>query len=155
MTIETIALRCAPTVLSIVRIMAALLFLEHGTSRLFGWPSAMPAPEFLTMYWFAGAIELVGGALLALGLFSRPAAFIMSGEMAFAYFISHAPNSFFPILNRGDASILYCFIFLYIACAGPGPWSLDAVLKRKRTAETAAAGSAKMAPGLASQEYPR
>jgi putative oxidoreductase len=118
--------RYAPYVLSIVRIVAALLFLEHGTSRLFGWPSPLPSPALLSMYWFAGAIELAGGILLALGLFTRCAAFIMSGEMAFAYFISHAPNSFFPILNRGDASILYCFIFLYIAFAGGGPWSLDA-----------------------------
>jgi putative oxidoreductase len=83
------------------------------------------------MYWFAGAIELVGGALLALGLFTRLAALIMSGEMAFAYFISHAPAGFFPILNRGDAAILYCFIFLYIAFAGGGPWSVDALMGRK------------------------
>ena len=152
MSIEPIALRYAPAVLSILRIVAALLFLEHGTSRLFAWPSPIPSPEFLTMYWFAGAIELVGGILLVLGLFTRSAAFIVSGEMAFAYFISHAPNSFFPILNRGDASILYCFVFLYIAFAGPGPWSVDALLGRKRTGETAAALSGKMAPGLASQE---
>jgi putative oxidoreductase len=86
------------------------------------------------MYWFAGAIELVGGALLVLGLFTRPAALIMSGEMAFAYFISHAPGGFFPILNRGDAAILYCFIFLYIAFAGGGPWSVDALMGRKAAA---------------------
>ena len=100
------AARYAPYVLSIVRIVAALLFFEHGTSRLFGWPSPLPTPALLSMYWFAGAIELVGGALLALGLFTRPVALIMSGEMAFAYFISHAPAGFFPILNRGDAAIL-------------------------------------------------
>jgi len=152
MSIEPIALRYAPAVLSILRIVAALLFLEHGTSRLFAWPSPIPSPEFLTMYWFAGAIELVGGILLVLGLFTRSAAFIVSGEMAFAYFISHAPNSFFPILNRGDASVLYCFVFLYIAFAGPGPWSVDALLGRKRTGETATALSGKMTPGLASQE---
>jgi putative oxidoreductase len=86
--------RYAPYVLSIVRIVAALLFLEHRTSRLFGWPSPLPSPALFSMYWFAGAIELVGGILLALGLFTRCAAFVMSGEMAFAYFISHAPNSF-------------------------------------------------------------
>ena len=152
MNIEPIALRYAPAVLSILRIIAALLFLEHGTSRLFAWPSPIPSPEFLTMYWFAGAIELIGGVLLVLGLFTRSAAFIVSGEMAFAYFISHAPSSFFPILNRGDASILYCFVFLYIAFAGPGPWSLDALLGRKRTGETATALSGKIPPGLASQE---
>ena len=128
------AARYAPYVLSIVRIVAALLFFEHGTSRLFGWPSPLPTPALLSMYWFAGAIELVGGALLALGLFTRPVALIMSGEMAFAYFISHAPAGFFPILNRGDAAILYCFIFLYIAFAGGGPWSVDALMGRKASA---------------------
>ncbi len=122
----------APYVLSILRIVAALLFFEHGTSRLFGWPSPLPTPEFLTLYWFAGAIEFVGGALLIAGLFSRVAALIMSGEMAFAYFLSHAPHGFFPILNRGDSSILYCLVFFYIAFAGAGPWSLDALIGRKR-----------------------
>jgi putative oxidoreductase len=122
----------APYVLSILRIVAALLFFEHGTSRLFGFPSPLPTPELFTLYWFAGAIEFAGGALVALGLFTRPAAFIMSGQMAFAYFLSHAPASFFPILNRGDSSILYCFVFFYIAFAGPGPCSLDALWSRKR-----------------------
>jgi putative oxidoreductase len=127
--------RYAPQVLSIVRIVAALLFFEHGLSRLFGFPSPLPAPALFSLYWFAGAIELVGGALLALGLFTRTAALIVSGEMAFAYFLSHAPAGFFPILNRGDGAILYCFIFLYIAVAGAGPWSLDAVMSRRRPAE--------------------
>ena len=126
------AARYAPYVLSILRIVTALLFLEHGTSRLFAFPSPLPAPPFLTMYWFAGAIELAGGALLFVGLLTRPAAIIMSGEMAFAYFASHAPRAFFPILNRGDGSILFCFIFLYIAFAGPGLWSLDALMRRGR-----------------------
>jgi putative oxidoreductase len=121
----------APCVLSILRIVVALLFFEHGTSRLFGFPSPLAAPEFLSLHWFAGALELVGGALLLPGLFSRSVALILSGEMAFAYFISHAPTSFFPILNRGDAAILYCFVFFYIAFAGPGPWSVDAVMRRK------------------------
>jgi putative oxidoreductase len=124
--------RYAPQVLSIVRIVVALLFLEHGLSRLFGFPSPLSAPPLFTLYWFAGAIEFVGGVLLLFGQFTRSAAFIMSGEMAVAYFLSHAPLGFYPILNRGDGAILYCFIFLYIAVAGPGPWSFDAVRQRKR-----------------------
>lgn len=121
----------APQVRSIVRIVASLLFLEHGLSGLFGWPSPLPTPALFSLYWFSGSIELVGGVLLALGLFSRCAAFVMSGEMAFAYFIGHAPQGFFPILNRGDAAILFCFIFLYLVFAGPGPWSLDAVWRKR------------------------
>jgi putative oxidoreductase len=124
--------RYAPYLLSILRIVIALLFLQHGLSRLFGFPSPLPAPALFSMLWFAGAIELVGGALLLAGVFTRPAAFIMSGEMAFAYFLSHAPRGFFPILNGGDSAILYCFIFLYIVFAGAGPWSLDAMWRRRR-----------------------
>jgi putative oxidoreductase len=123
--------RYEPYVLSIVRIMVALLFFEHGLSRMVGFPVPQAMPELFSLHWFAGAIEFVGGALLALGLFTRFAAFVMSGEMAFAYFISHAPHGFFPILNRGDAAILYCFVFLYLAVAGGGPWSLDALIWRK------------------------
>jgi putative oxidoreductase len=134
---EPFPARLAPHVLSLLRVVTALLFLEHGLSRLFGWPSAIPTPHVFTMYWFAGAIELTGGVLLALGLFSRFAALIMSGEMAFAYFISHAPHGFFPILNRGDGAILYCFVFFYIAFAGPGPWSLDALMGSARGARGA------------------
>ena len=123
--LETLAISWAPRMLSVLRIVAALLFIEHGTTKLFGFPGTAPA-TLSTLYIAAALIELVGGVLLTVGLFSRLAAFIMSGEMAFAYFMSHAPRGFFPIVNAGDAAILYCFIFLYIACAGPGPWSLDA-----------------------------
>ena len=120
----------APRVLSILRIVAALIFFEHGTQKLLGFPPAANAPAFLSLSWTAGVLELVGGALLILGLWARPVAFILSGEMAFAYFIGHAPRNFFPVLNGGDAAILYCFVFLYLAVAGPGPWSLDAVRTR-------------------------
>ena len=133
--IERMARNAAPHLLSVLRIMAALLLLQHGTQKLLGFPP-MPAgrasPEFMTMIWFAGAIELVGGVLLALGLFSRTTAFILSGELAFAYFIGHAPRGFFPIVNAGELAALYSFVFLYLAAAGPGPWSLDRVMGKRR-----------------------
>jgi putative oxidoreductase len=131
MALEEKAFAYAPYVRSIVRIVVALLFLEHGLSRIFGWPSPLPYPPIFTMYWFAGMIELVGALLVLPGLYTRCAAFIMSGEMALAYFLSHAPRSFFPIVNRGDGAILFCFIFLYLAFAGAGPWSLDAIWRKK------------------------
>jgi putative oxidoreductase len=119
----------APRVLSIVRIMVALLFLEHGTQKLLNFPPGTH-PAMFTLSWFQGVIELVGGLLLAVGLFTRPVAFILSGDMAVGYFMAHAPTSFFPVINRGDAAILYCFIFFYIFFAGPGPWSVDAMWRR-------------------------
>jgi putative oxidoreductase len=124
--------RLAPYVLSILRIIVALLFLQHGLSKLFGFPSPMTLPPLWTMEWFSGVIEFAGGVLLTLGLFTRPGAFIMSGEMAVGYLLFHAPRSFFPVLNGGDPAILYCFVFLYLVFAGPGPWSLDALWLRKR-----------------------
>ncbi len=120
--------RWAPYVLSIVRIIVALLFLEHGSSKLFGFPQAMDTPAAFSIVWFSAIIEFLGGALVAIGLFTRPAAFIMSGEMAVGYFMVHAPQNFFPIINHGDGAILYCFIFLYLVFAGAGPWSLDALI---------------------------
>lgn len=128
--IDTFAVRLSPHVLSLLRIVCALLFLEHGLSHLFGWPSPLPSPPPFSLYWLAGAIETICGGLLIVGLFSRAAAFVASGEMAFAYFLSHAPHAFFPILNRGDAAILFCFVFLYIATVGAGPWSVDAALAK-------------------------
>ncbi len=124
MTMSATLAPWTPRVLSIVRIVVALLFLEHGTVKLFGFPGPGPA-NLTTLLYIAASIEVIGGALVAVGLFTRLAAFIMSGEMAFAYFMSHAPRNFFPILNAGDGAILYCFIFLYIAFAGGGAWSLD------------------------------
>jgi len=124
--------RAAPYVLSVLRIIAALLFLQHGLSKFFGFPSPnAPHPQLFDMEWFAAAIEFVGGILVTLGLFTRAAAFIMSGEMAVGYFLAHAPRSFFPYVNGGDATVLYCFVFFYLVFAGPGPLSLDALLRRK------------------------
>lgn len=120
----------APRVLSILRIVAALLFFEHGTAKLLGFPPSLHSPEFLSLSWIAGALELVGGALLIIGLFTRPVAFILSGQMAFAYWTAHAPQSVFPLVNNGDAAILYCFVFLYLAFAGGGSWSVDALWKK-------------------------
>ncbi|KQP83008.1 DoxX family protein [Methylobacterium sp. Leaf117] len=119
----------APRLLSVLRIMSGLLFLEHGTQKLFGFPARMgggPAPDLLSLPGIAGSLELVGGTLIVLGLFTRPVAFLLSGQMAVAYFLAHAPKSPFPALNGGDAAILFCFVFLYLVAAGPGPWSLDA-----------------------------
>ncbi|MBB3899308.1 DoxX family protein [Roseococcus suduntuyensis] len=118
--------RYAPHVLSVLRVVTAFIFLLHGTQKLLGIPAATRMPDFLSMLWVAGALEIVGGVLLIIGLFTRPTAFVLSGLMAFAYFIAHAPRSIFPTLNGGDAAILYCFVFLYLVFAGPGPWSLDA-----------------------------
>jgi putative oxidoreductase len=111
-----------------VRIVADLLFMEHGLGKLFGFPSAAMSPAMFQLLWFAGVIETVGGLLLVLGLFTRPAAFIMSGEMAVAYFYSHHPRNLYPLNNGGDAAILYCFIFFYIFVAGGGCWSLDRLM---------------------------
>ena len=129
---NALALTWAPRLLSVLRIVAALLFLAHGTQKILGFPAppASGLPAMMTLAWTAGILELVGGALLVLGLLTRPVAFILAGEMAFAYFMAHAPRNFYPLLNGGDASILYCFVFLYIAAAGPGPWSVDAAMRR-------------------------
>ena len=134
MAFEQTAARYAPTILSILRIAVALLFLAHGTGKMFGFPSAnaaATAPALFSMYWFAASIEIVGSILMVLGLFTRPVAFILSGEMAFAYFISHAPRNFYPLLNGGDAAVLFCFIFFYFAFAGAGPLSLDATMRKQ------------------------
>jgi putative oxidoreductase len=132
----------APRVLSILRIVAALIFMEHGTQKLFGFPPTdRPGPELFSLIGLAGVLEFVGGALLVLGLFTRPVALVLSGEMAVAYWMAHAPDSFFPALNGGDAAILYCFVFLYLVFAGGGAWSLDNAIRSKaRFAEPGPAG---------------
>jgi putative oxidoreductase len=125
--LETRLAGYAPHLRGIMRIMIGLLFLEHGTGKLFGFPfiKMFETLSPLSLPGIAGMFELVGGALIALGLFTRPVAFILAGEMAIAYFLAHAPNSFFPVLNGGELAIVYCFIFLYLAAAGGGAWSLD------------------------------
>jgi putative oxidoreductase len=122
----------APMLLSILRIMSGLLLLQHGTAKYLHFPAGATPPNFVwsSMSGIAGIIELVGGVLLVLGLLTRPTAFIASGMTAVAYFYAHAPNGFFPILNRGELAVLYCFVFLYIAAAGGGPWSIDEVRKK-------------------------
>lgn len=117
----------APRMLSVLRIMSALLFIEHGTQKLFGFPAGERGTvELFSIYGLAGVLEVFGGILLLIGLFTRPVAFVLAGQMAFAYFMAHAPQTFFPVNNGGDAAILFCFVFLYLFTAGPGPWSMDA-----------------------------
>jgi putative oxidoreductase len=130
--------RFAPLALSLMRIVFAVTFFAHGTQKILGFPASNMNPAAFSLPWIAGVLELVGGALLIVGLFTRPVAFVLSGLMAFAYFMAHAPKSFFPALNGGDAAILFCFGFLYLVFAGPGSLSLDAYLGRK-----SAVGSAK------------
>jgi putative oxidoreductase len=122
-----------PRLLSILRIVSALIFFEHGTQKLFGFPPSEGGggPPLFSLMGLAGLLETVGGALLLLGLFTRPVAFILSGMMAVAYWMAHAPQSVYPISNGGDAAILYCFVFLYLFAVGGGPWSLDAWLRGK------------------------
>ena len=119
---------------SIVRIVLALLYLQHGLSKYLGFPGSPPANfHVFSLYGLAGAIEIVGSLLVLVGLFTRPAAFIISGEMAVAYFKVHIVRSLFPINNMGDNVVLYCFLFLYFVFAGAGPWSVDALIGRSRT----------------------
>jgi|SRR5690348_12346182 len=123
--------RWQPQLLAVLRIVTALLFLEHGMMKLFHFPAPQipgPLPPLLVA---AAVIELIAGVLIALGLFTRLAAFVASGEMAVAYFMGHASKSFWPGINMGDAAILFCFVFLYIAAAGPGAWSIDGLRLRK------------------------
>lgn len=122
-----------PELRSLLRIVAAFLFIQPGTMKLFGFPIAMPpgeTAEFLSQTWIGGVLEVFGGALVLVGLFTRPIAFILSGEMAVAYFQFHHPLSFWTIVNQGMPAVLFCFLWLYLSAAGPGPWSLDALRRR-------------------------
>jgi putative oxidoreductase len=121
----------APRMLSVLRIVSALLILQHGAQKLLGFPAGAQAPPpLMSLGGVAGIIEFFGGILLLIGLFTRPVAFIMSGLLAVAYFMVHAPQGFWPILNRGELAALYSFVFLYLAVAGGGPWSVDYCWRR-------------------------
>jgi putative oxidoreductase len=122
-----------PRLLSVLRIITGFLLVAHGAQKLFGFlaPPGMPSfPRFSEM-WVAGVLELFGGALILLGLFTRPAAFILSGMMAVAYFQTHAPGGFWPLQNKGELAVLYCFVFLFLSVAGGGEWSVDRLLRRR------------------------
>jgi putative oxidoreductase len=123
-----------PYLLSLLRIIAAFVFIEYGTTKLLAWPApVMPGggtAPLMTQAGIAGLLEIVGGGLLLVGLFTRPVAFLLAGEMAFAYFIGHAGRGFWPVLNGGAPAVIFCFLWLYISAAGGGPWSLDAARRR-------------------------
>src|SRR5712691_9418392 len=131
--LDTLLVEWSPRLLSILRIVTAFLFIQHGSMKLLGFPpsEAFTGHKLFSLIAFARALELCGGFLVLLGFFTRPAAFILSGEMAFAYFMAHAPHGFFPILNRGELAVLYCFVFLYLAVAGGGVWSVDQLIRRR------------------------
>lgn len=130
----------SPRALAALRIVTALLFIQHGTAKLFGFPTAMPMEiELFSLFGLAGVLEVAGGLLILVGLFTRPVAFILSGEMAVAYFMVHLPQGFHPMLNQGELAILFCFIFLYLVFAGPGAWSVDGVRVKSGSPATVAA----------------
>ena len=129
---NTFPLHWAPHLLSVLRIVAMFNFISHGTQKVLGFPPAQPFPvPPFTLLWTAGMIEMIGGTLVLLGLFTRPVAFILCGEMAVAYFRTHAPRDFWPLRNGGEITVLYCFLFLYLVASGPGQWSLDYLRQRK------------------------
>src|SRR4051812_3555585 len=123
--------RWSPYVLSILRIIVGFVYMAHGTQKLFGFPAPFPMQHLPPLFRAAGIIETFGGLLLLVGLFTRPVALILSGEMAVAYFKFHAPHGFWPLLNEGEGPVLYCFMFLYFASAGAGPWSLDRLFRKR------------------------
>ncbi len=131
-SLNATAARWAPQLLSVMRIIVAFTFTAHGAQKLFSFPvaSQMGQPPVGSFIWFGGLIEFVGGLLVLIGLFTRPAAFILSGTMAVAYWMVHGTQGFWPIANGGELAVVYCFVFLYLAAAGGGPWSVDAATKR-------------------------
>jgi putative oxidoreductase len=125
--------RWSPYALAALRIVTALIFMLHGTQKLLGFPTPPESgmPPVLSLFGIGGILEFAGGLLILVGLFTRPVAFILAGEMAVAYWMFHAPQSMYPVLNGGDAAILYCFVFLLLVFTGPGAWSIDGIGKRK------------------------
>jgi len=123
--------RWSPYLLSILRIIAAFVFMVHGTQKLFDFPAPFPMPHLPPLFLAGGIIETFGGLLLLIGLFTQPVAFILSGEMAVAYFKFHAPQGVWPLKNEGEGVVLYCFLFLYLASTGGGPWSFDRLLRKR------------------------
>lgn len=124
--------------LTLLRVVTGLLFMQHGLQKLFGFPASpgrpwTGAPPTFSQFWIAAVLELVGGALIVLGLFTRPVAFLLAGEMAVAYFQVHFPRSFWPVVNGGESAVLFCFIYLYLVAAGAGPYSVDAALGARRS----------------------
>lgn len=130
----------APWFLALLRIVTALLFMSHGTMKLLGFPASDFQPPLLSLFGVAGILEIVGGILLVLGLFTRPVAFILAGQMAVAYFMVHAPQTFFPLQNNGESAVLFCFIFLYLVFAGPGAAAVDNIRRGPATAMALRAG---------------
>lgn len=127
-----------PAVHTVLRVVTGALFMQHGAQKLFGWllkadTAFTGAPPAFSQFWFAGVLELFGGALIAIGLFTRQVAFVLAGEMAVAYYLAHSVRAFWPILNGGEGALLFCFIFLYLAVTGAGPHSVDALLRRRQT----------------------
>jgi putative oxidoreductase len=122
-----------PRMLSVLRVVISLLFLEHGSQKLFGFPGTQPfnAPPAFSLFWIAGVLEFFGGTLLLLGIFTRFVAFILCGEMAVAYFMAHFPHGFSPLINHGELAVAYCFVFLFLVFSGGGDWSLDALRAKK------------------------
>ena len=136
-------------VFAVVRIATGLLFMSFGTMKLFGYPPSpqpMPPIELTSQLGIAGMLEVFGGLLIVLGLFTRPAAFILSGEMAVAYFQAHAPQSFWPSINQGVPAVLFCFLFFYMAFAGAGAWSIDNILARRNRRIDSPAGAVSQDP---------
>ncbi len=129
MSLNSLCNTVAPHLLSLMRVIVAFLFMQHGGQKLFDYPAPMPGPplELLSLVGIAGILEFFGGLFLLVGLFTRPIAFLLSGQMAVAYFIAHAPRGFWPTVNEGELAVIYCFVFLYLAAAGGGKWGLDRI----------------------------